>query len=407
MGKSRLRRSARGYAIYQSILRSLQLGGMSGALPFSSRYNALYGKEDMDFVMYEACMRSRNVTSVAADMNGTNVGQSGARVLPCDERMMQWMRAIDGRSLRELFIMDTGTYADRMKAMGLFNGPVDIAIDFHYRGRYDRRDGPELVRKKPQNGTDRFEGYATAQCVVSGEKLVLGVVPVRKLQSTPDFVPELIHICGRVGVEIGFVMMDREFFNTRVIRYLNENGIRFLIPCRNTDTVVDALGQYSRRSRHRVSELEIGEGGGGCTATYWAVITERRRRKKHAPYPEPPEEKYIAFATNVPDADPDRYRWRWNIETGYRLLEQGNAKTRCRAPAARMFCFMYTCLFYDAWIIARALMSKAYLLMGITNIPDLKWGEFAEALHNLLTDPTLEPKPPPGLQEGLFESHLR
>ena len=64
---------------------------MSDALPFSGRYDAPCGKEDMDFVMYEACMRGRNVTSVAADMNGTNVGQSGARDLPCGERMMRWM----------------------------------------------------------------------------------------------------------------------------------------------------------------------------------------------------------------------------------------------------------------------------------------------------------------------------
>ena len=72
-----------------------------------------------------------------------------------------------------------------------------------------------------------------------------------------------------------------------------------------------------------------------------------------------------------------------------------------------MSCFMYACLFYDARIIARALMSKAYLLMGNASAPDIKWGEFAEALHNLPTDPTLEPKPPPGLPEGLFGSHLR
>ena len=47
---------------------------MSDALHLSSRYDALYGKEDVDFVMYEACMRSRNVTSVATDRNSTKSG---------------------------------------------------------------------------------------------------------------------------------------------------------------------------------------------------------------------------------------------------------------------------------------------------------------------------------------------
>ena len=133
---------------------------------------------------------------------------------------------------------------------------------------------------------------------------------MRKPRSAPDFVPEPIHICGRVGVEIDFVPMDREFFNTGVIRYLGEDGIRFLIPRGNTDTVVDALEQYSKRARHRVSELETSEGRGGCTAAYRAAIAERGRKKRRASYPEPPEEKHVAFATNVRDVNPDRHKWR-------------------------------------------------------------------------------------------------
>ena len=64
---------------------------MPNAPPFSGRYDAPCGREDTDFVTYGACTGSRNATSVAADMNGTNVGQSGARDLPCGERVMRWM----------------------------------------------------------------------------------------------------------------------------------------------------------------------------------------------------------------------------------------------------------------------------------------------------------------------------
>ena len=148
-----------------------------------------------------------------------------------------------------------------MKATGPFGGPVDIAIDFHYGGRYDKGDGPGPVRKKSKNIADRSGGYATAQCVVNGERPVPGVVPVRKPRSTPDFVPELIHVCNRVGAGIDFVRTGRGFLDAGAIRCLSENGIRFPIPRGDTDTVVAAPGLCSGRAGHRVSEPGIDGAG--------------------------------------------------------------------------------------------------------------------------------------------------
>ena len=92
-----------------------------------------------------------------------------------------------------------------------------------------------------------------------GEKRVQGVVPVRKLESTPDFMPRLIRICGEVGVETELVLPHREFFNARVIGCPSENKMRFPIPCRSTDAAAgkSAAAAYARRGRPRVPRLEI------------------------------------------------------------------------------------------------------------------------------------------------------
>lgn len=77
----------------------------------------LYGKEGMNFVMYKACMKSRNVTSVTTDRNST-CRESRARDLPYSEWMMQWMRVVDG-DLCGLFIDDTRMYVGRIILVGL------------------------------------------------------------------------------------------------------------------------------------------------------------------------------------------------------------------------------------------------------------------------------------------------
>ena len=97
---------------------------------------------------------------------------------------------------------------------------------------------------------------ATAQCIVNEKKLVRGIVPVRKLEPTPDFTPELIRVCSGVVVGAELILTGRGLFNARVIRCRSENKIQ-LIPRKNTDAAVEALRQYARRGRPCVSRREV------------------------------------------------------------------------------------------------------------------------------------------------------
>ena len=56
-----------------------------------------------------------------------------------------------------------------------------------------------------------------------------------------------------------------------------------------------------------------------------------------------PEEEFIAFATNVPWIDAEKYAMRWEgIETGYRMIEKTRVKTACTGVAPRMIYFAHT-----------------------------------------------------------------
>ena len=169
------------------------------------------------------------------------------------------------------------------------------------------------------------------------------------------------------GAEIGTVMLDREFFSTDVIRTLGELGVGYLVPCVNTPNVVDAITEFSKGERLPVSRFRITKSKNDY-AEYTMIITERKRksrkRRKAGSYEEEPEERYIAFATNRPGIDVDRYAERWMIETGFRMVENERVRTRSRSVTVRTLCFLYSLVLFNAWVLANAELTGNPLALG-------------------------------------------
>ena len=157
-----------------------------------------------------------------------------------------------------------------------------------------------------------------------------------------------------VGIQIRLCPFHREFFSAENISCLNELGINYLMPCRNTHGVVGSLRRFAADRRRDTLPCTLA--GSGTAAPYNMVIVERRRRDpKKAPTA--PENRYIGFATNMPWVDVIVYAVRWGIESGYARVEAMRAKTRSRRPGARLFCFVYSLMAFNMWVMARALLS--------------------------------------------------
>lgn len=139
------------------------------------------------------------------------------------------------------------------------------------------------------------------------------------LDSVHEKVRQILAGCMRRGVRIRPVLLDREFFTAEAIRALNDLGLDYLMLCSNRLGVVSAIREFAGGTLTAVSENHIsGEGG---FVPYTLVIEERRRRKKNPKPDPPPEEKYIGFATSIPDIDVRVYGHRWVVETGYSKVE--------------------------------------------------------------------------------------
>ena len=135
--------------------------------------------------------------------------------------------------------------------------------------------------------------------------------------------------------------------------------MRVIVPCMNTHVVVDAIAEFAAGKRPVASELYITNADG--VSVRYAMITaernkKRRKNTKSAGTDLRLEERFIGFATSMHLGDPEPYSKRWDIETGYRMIEETRARTRSTKTVFRIFCFLYFVVMFDAWVMINAML---------------------------------------------------
>jgi len=84
-------------------------------------------------------------------------------------------------------------------------------------------------------------------------------------------------------------------------------------------------------------------------------------RKKGSREEDKPDDRFIAFVTNIKFDDhqrvvgviPEEYRYRWGIETSYRVEDGFEAKTTSRNFTLRVIYFMLSIILCNSWILTR------------------------------------------------------
>ena len=328
-------------------------------------------------------------------LTGRDMLGTGGGAAPSNEWYRTRLAAVDTDAVQAMLSETISDQLRRLRAPEML--PEDglvVAVDMHLMPRYGRTRGEELARSRYKNGTKYFERYVTIQCVNDGVRFHLGCLQVPALGPVPSMVRALMERCLADGIRIKLCLFDREFFSAGNASNLNELGINYLMPCRNTHGVVESLRRSAADPRRDTLPCTLA--GSGEAAPYNMVVVERRRRdsrKAHAA----PENRYIGFATNMPWVDVIIYAVRWGIESGYARVEAMRAKTRSRRLGARLFCFVYSLLVFNMWVVARALLSASGLLLARRKrtITQLAFKEILRAL----ADGT-GPGPPPGGTPG-------
>jgi len=242
----------------------------------------------------------------------------------------------------------------------LKNNVHDIAVDFHDIAYYGCRDTLAIRGIKPKNGTSWGYSFCTLD-IIGNSKLTLDVIDINGLSKDYSILMEsLFERIEKMGVKVGTVYMDREFFNRKVNSKMNEHKLDFVIAAKSNKKIKGILENHRKEYGDTSTVFEYNFQGEETTFNIVALWDQ--------------EKGYSLFATNKKMSSidtflkkiPEEYRKRWNIETGYRVKEDFKIRTCSKSPVARTLFFAVQCIMYNILNVLKSVLEiTAYQMKSV------------------------------------------
>jgi hypothetical protein len=185
--------------------------------------------------------------------------------------------------------------------------------------------------------------YATISLVLHGFRLTLAIIPVRKKEKLETVVERLIREIPE-GLRVRAVLMDKGFYQTKVLRTIDEYGLKYVVPVKQYE---DMTLSYHIAELTNVWRFE------------YTINRDKTYRYTVNVYLEDKGMSYIGFASNMDMCGRDfftliqAYRYRWNQEIGFKDCKDFRIKTSTRNHGYRVLAYAVSHLMMGLHNLAR------------------------------------------------------
>jgi hypothetical protein len=241
---------------------------------------------------------------------------------------------------------------------GLLRRPQQVAIDLvliPYHGLpFDTE--LEVYRSQARSGTSHFHAYATAYVNYRGQRYTLALTSVERGEKMPEVLKRLFRRLSALGVTTRLVLLDRGFWSVAVIRYLRRAGKPFLIPVvlrgRKPGHADGPSGTrvFALRKRSGWGRYSVKAAGGAAVRVSLGIHCRNyngqwgRRGRQTLVY------AYWGFEPSSTKWLRETYRGRFAVETSYRQMHQGRARTCSRRPLLRLLLVGVALVLRNVWV---------------------------------------------------------
>lgn len=223
---------------------------------------------------------------------------------------------------------------------------IELSID----GKKDLYYGKDKINTrgiKSEKGTSQAWEYIVIS-IVKPIKLPLMAVRYSQGLDLTNCCIELLEFVKSLPVKIKAIYFDRGFYIAKLIDYLeNKNGknpLPYLIFVPENYKIkkyiekTKSLGVFKHEFRYACKKSIY------KPKTTIVVCKNAGVNKVGKVY-------NMVFATNLKPSFSlvKEYKKRWNIETGFRIMEEGKIKTKSNNPLIRLFYFLLRCLLHSTW----------------------------------------------------------
>ena len=236
--------------------------------------------------------------------------------------------------------------------------PQQVAADLvliPYHGQ-PMLDPSEVYRSQAKSGTSHFHAYATCYVNYRGQRYTLALTYVQRGEKLQEVLKRLLRRLGALGIRVRMLLLDRGFWSVAVIHYLQLARYAFLMPVvlrgRKDDHPRGPSGTrvFAIRKRSGWDENTL-TGGDGSKARVSICVACRNYNGQWGRHGR--QALVYAFWGMQPSSTRwvrETYRKRFAIETSYRQLHQGRARTCTRNPLVRLLLVGVALVLRNVWV---------------------------------------------------------
>ncbi|MEH2183876.1 MAG: ISH3 family transposase [Nostoc sp.] len=235
--------------------------------------------------------------------------------------------------------------------LGLKKGWLKIAIDLNlicYYGKPKLEELPYIYRNEAKSGTNLFYAYATLYVITNNKRVTLAIKGVRRFDTSVAIITYLLAELDSLKINVKKLYLDRGFFYTPVIRWLQALDISFLMPAIKTGKQGGIKQLLKGEKSYKTTYTITRDKDDTVTFDLWIICKYGKgKRKKHGI-------QYFAYVAHKVKTNLDYiyqdYRKRFGIETSYRLKNVCRIKTNNKNPALRLLFVGISFLLVNIWI---------------------------------------------------------
>lgn len=215
---------------------------------------------------------------------------------------------------------------------------------------------------KRNSSTNYAFQYLTASIVFQGQRFIIYLRALTERDVNDALlVEDCLGELKTLGFQIGTVLMDREFFNGRIILLCNIQKMIYLVPAVKNERFQSKIEELRRegKSLPRIIEnYEVAE-----EVTNLVIYEEKNCRR---------EVEVFGFITNIKateiakdvDAIVELYRLRWGIENAHKFQDCMRIPTNTTDGLIRFFFFLLGVIIHNLWVLLNLLAES----LGIASI---------------------------------------
>lgn len=232
----------------------------------------------------------------------------------------------------------------------ILRGQHDVAFDLTeipYHGQA-QQDEAEIRRSKAKSGTTHFHVYASAYILTRQKRVTVAVAYWQAGQSVQHVFERLMGRVQALSIHIKRLLLDRQFCNVALIRYLQTQPFQTIMPVPARSKALKTILRTAQRSHSTAYTMRSPQSGTVTFPLYvvGSYLNGRYNKQGH--------EFHLFTVLGRPWQGrltrlAHIFRSRFGIESSYRQMNQVRIRTSSQDPLLRFLFFTLAFLLLNLW----------------------------------------------------------